>query len=94
MEIYYISKTSLWTKIKIAILFRYLVIKDICKTYWTGITMIFKNETLWCYDYTHKRLVIVDGLTYIRDITVDLGETAYLKVPKNGKKVTVRVEKF
>jgi hypothetical protein len=94
MEIYYVSKTSLWIRVKIAILFRYLVIKDICKTYWTGLKMIVKNEVLWCYDYTHKRLVIVDGLTYIRDITVDLGETAYLKVRRGQKKVTVRVEKF
>jgi hypothetical protein len=94
MEIYYVSKTPFWTKVKIAIIYRYLVIKDVLKTYWTGIKMIIKNETLWCYDYTHKNIVIVDGLTYIRDISVDLGETAYIKVLKNGKKVTVKVEKF
>lgn len=94
MEIYYRTKSSLWIRVKIAMLFRYLVLKDVLKTYWTGVKMIAKNEVLWCYDYTHKQLLIVDGLTYIRNITVDLGETAYLKVPKNGKKVTVKVEKF
>lgn len=76
------------------IIYRYLVFKDVCKTVTTGLSLILKNETIWYYDYTHKDIIVLDGLSYIRQTRVDMGEVSYLTVKKNGKKVTVRAERF
>lgn len=46
----------------------------------TGLKLILKNETIWYYSYTTNRLLILTGLEYLKYISVDGGETAWLMI--------------
>ena len=46
----------------------------------TGLKLILKNETVWFYSYTENKLFILTGLEYIRYVSVDSKETAWLMI--------------
>ena len=90
-----IKKRSLWHRLQFMVLYYYLQAKTTYTHWATGISMLIKNETRWYYDYGSKKVLIMNGLDYLRQIRVDLGEVAYFNLrEKNGRVVTTRAELF
>lgn len=49
----------------------------------TAASLLIKGETIWYYSYTTNQLFVLTGLEYLKYISVDGGETAWLMI--NGK---------
>jgi hypothetical protein len=85
-----IQKRPLIARLKFSIYYSYMNAKISLKYYFTGLKMIVLNEVLWCYDYTYKRIILINGIDYVTKVRVDLDEVVYL----NTKEGVVRAEKF
>lgn len=90
IQVFKIKKRPWYERVVYFFIFKYLLAKMSYDVISTGVKMWWGGEPRLYYNYHTKKVMMMSGFDYIKQVRIDLGEVAYF----NTKDGVVRAELF